>query len=131
MKFIVHTIIDITQTRARRGEDHFLVNQQQNFMTFLQTLGLRANPTVKNPPSQKEISLTGMGFGTRYKGTHLVWTFEFDIEYEDALDLTMLIEDFDLVPIILGLNETAKIEKSVFRTKDNKERNIIFNLIND
>lgn len=129
MKFLVYTLVDITETRARRGEDHLRVDQQQNFLTFLQTVGLRVNPTVNKTPEVKEVQLKdleGVEFGSRYKGKHRVWTFEFDIEYESALNIQMLEGDFDLVPIITGLEETAKVKHGVFRTKDNQERNIVF-----
>ena len=55
-----------------------------------------------------------------------VWTFEFSIEYEGGLNVDMLKDDFDLVPFINGLTETAKFPVTVFRSKDSKLTNIIF-----
>ena len=37
-----------------------------------------------------------------------------------------LINDFDLVPVIPGLDETIVINNNVFRTTDKKATNIIF-----
>jgi hypothetical protein len=38
----------------------------------------------------------------------------------------MLEDDFDLVPVITGLSETAELKQAAFRTKDTRERNILF-----
>lgn len=128
MKFTAKTLVDITETGARKGtSEPKLVNQHQNFLTVLQTIGLRVNINVDNSPQCKQES--ARDFGSLYTGKQNVWTFEFEVEYQDALSVEMLKNDFDLVPVILGLDETAKITNSVFRTKDSKEKNIVFNLV--
>lgn len=126
MKFRVHTLVDITESGARRGEDAHEVSQQQNFLTFLQTLGLRANPTVTTSPISVKGGAKRYGFGDKYKGTHRIWTFDFDVEFEGGLSVEMLQEDFDLVPVITNLNETAKNEDGVFRSKSAYDNNIVF-----
>ena len=40
----------------------------------------------------------------------------------------MLQEDFELIPIISDLNETIDINKSVIRTTDPYEKNILFTI---
>jgi hypothetical protein len=40
----------------------------------------------------------------------------------------MLNNDFDLIPIITGLNETANLDKALFRTTPG-DRNVIFSII--
>lgn len=129
MQFKVHTLIDITETRARRGEESFLLKQQQNYLTFLQTLGLRVNLSEVNTPSMEEVSLERYNFGSSFTGTHRVWTFKFNVEYAEALTVDMLINDFDLVPVIVDLNETAEFNQSAFRTTDSCERNILFSVV--
>ena len=124
MRFKTYTLIDITQTRARRGEDRLLLSQQQNYLTFLQTLALRVNPDITNSPLIKLASNTS--FGSLYKGEHKVWSFEFEVPYVDAITIEMLQEDFELVPVILGLNETAIINNSVFISKDPELTNVLF-----
>lgn len=131
MRFRVHTLVDITETGARRGENAHEVSQQQNFLTFLQTLGLRANPTVTSSPRCERGGAKKHGFGDKYKGTHLVWTFEFDVEFEGGLSEEMLKEDFDLVPVITNLDETAKNEDGVFRCRSAYNTNIVFLNISD
>ena len=95
MKFIIETLVDITETQARRGADRLLVNQQANYNTIIQTAGLRVNP-IPSQVSINEKDVTGM-FGTAYKGIHRVWTIEIDYEYEGGVDIDMLTEDFDLI----------------------------------
>jgi hypothetical protein len=123
MQFTVKTLVDITETNARKVDDPYGYRQQQNWMSFLQTASLRVNIY---PVSQTVNKEAASQFGSEFKGKHNVWTVTFDIEYEGGLDTEMLVEDFDLVPIITDLDETAKINNNVFRTKDPKYTNIIF-----
>ena len=129
MKFRIQTLIDITETGARRQDnDKRAYKQQANFQTLLQTIGIRVNPYYENSPGFEELSIGKIGFGDKYKGKHKVWTFNFYIEYEGGLDINMLTSDFDLIPIILGLEETIKADKALFRTSGS-ETNILFSIV--
>ena len=127
MNVILTTLVDVTETKARRGDDKFKLSQQANYMTMLQTAGLRINP---NPISLKQHTkeLNGLGFGTSFTGKQSYWTFKFNFETEAGLNLELLQQDFDLVPVLSGLNETVDFKNSVFRTTDKKEKNIIFKI---
>lgn len=130
MKFKLYTLVDITQTGTRRTDpDKRSYHQQSNFMTAVNLIGLRANPDYETGPSISNIAVGNMKFGDKYKGKQNVWEFEFDIPYEGALSTDMLINDFDLVPVVTELDETVKIEQSVFRTKCPDYTNIIFEII--
>jgi len=126
MRFHIHTLFDITETRARKGDDGYKVKQQQNYLSLLNTIGLRVNPTYVHEPVCKEKTIKG--FGSEYKGKHKVWTYTFDVDYEGALTLDIMFDDFDLCPIITGLDETVDIEVPIIRTKDKAKTNIIFEL---
>jgi hypothetical protein len=129
MRFRIQTLVDITETRARRqGEDKFAYKQEANFQTVLQTIGMRVNIEYDNSPRFEEITVTKILFDDKYKGKQMLWTFEFDVEYEDALTLEMLKGDFDLIPIITGLNETIDLNKALFRTTG-KDTNIMFSVV--
>ena len=79
MNVILTTLVDITETKARRGDDKFKLNQQANYMTMLQTAGLRINPNPISLKSQTK-DLDGMGFGSAFKGEQQFWTFKFTFE---------------------------------------------------
>jgi len=129
MRFIIHTLVDITETGSRRGGDPKQYRQQQNFLTVMQTIGLRVNPTyVKAPEVVKELP-SKLGLGTSYKTKQSVWKYVFDMEYEGALDIETLVNDFDLIPIITQLDETAKFENAHFLTKDTAKCNILFEIV--
>lgn len=128
MKFEVLTLIDITETRARRGEDPKEVKQQQNYMTFIQTLGLRTNFKEITSPTVENKDVAGLGFGSKYKGKQNVWRLRFDPEREESITLEQLVDDFDIVPIIAGLEETVKLETNAFRSSETANKNIIFNI---
>ena len=126
MRFTIHTLVDITETGARRGEDPVKYRQQQNFLTVIQTIGMRVNPTyVAAPKITLEIP-NKLGLGSSYKNKQKVWTYTFDIEYEGALDIETLVNDFDLIPVITGLEETVKFNNAQFITNNSSICNISF-----
>ena len=128
MRFKLYTLVDITETGARRGEDPKSYRQQQNFLTVMQTIGLRVNPTyISSPQVIKEVP-SKLGLGSDYKSKQTIWNYTFEIDYEDALDIATLDSDFDLVPIITDLDETTKFENAHFSTKNTALRNIYFKL---
>ena len=43
----------------------------------------------------------------------------------------MMIQDFNLVPIVKTLNETANLEEGVFWTSDAKKCNILFKILDE
>jgi len=127
MKLYLRTLIDITETGERKGPNKLAIGQQSNYDSMIASLGLRANP---EPLELKQFTteLTeDIGFGSAFEGEHTYWQFEFAMP-ESAVTKEMLIEDFDLVPIVTDLNETVHINISVFQTKDTANRNIVFNI---
>lgn len=126
MRFELVTLVDITQTDARRGEDSFKYNQQQNFLTVLQTISLRANPMLKSKPKLEKQNISNLNFGRKFKGIHNVWTLRFDFESEQQHSIDMLKEDFNLVPFIKNLEETANLDVGAFITNDEQLTNIFF-----
>jgi|TARA_B110000977_G_scaffold151060_1_gene191622 hypothetical protein len=130
MRFILTTVVDITQTNARRGDDKHLHNQQANYHTMIQTIGLRVN--IEPLSCQSEVAdVKGLGFGDTFKGKQRYWEFTFDVEAEDALTLDMLVTDFDLVPVITNLDETTTLGTKVFRTNHPNDTNIVFKMLGE
>jgi len=128
MRFILHTLVDITETGARRGEDPLKYRQQQNFLTIMQTIGMRVNPTyIAAPKIVLEIP-SKLGLGKSYKNKQKVWTYAFDIEYEGALNIETLVKDFDLIPVITGLEETVKFNNAQFITSNDSICNVSFQI---
>ena len=120
MTFELFTVVDITETGARRGDPKLLEHQQQNYLTVMNTIGLRANPTIiKSPYLVDENIKFGKGISAKK-----VWRMVFDIEY-GIHSVDMLKLDFDLVPFIKELTEDADIDDPVFRT-DVDSSNIVF-----
>jgi hypothetical protein len=123
-RFTVHTLIDITETKMfkhQNGSD-MAKNQQQNFITLLQTIGLRVNPSFTRSPVCEEQDLKAWHFGSEYKGNHNVWTFDFEIEYDGAFadqfdnQTGLLVQDLHFVPVISQLTETVTLKLAVFDT---------------
>lgn len=124
MKIIIKTLVDITETGARRGEDPLRSKQQANYNTIIQTAGFRAN-LVPNKCVKHVSSLKDLNFGDFFKGNQSWWEISFHLDYAEAITDEMLINDFSLVPFISGLEETVKFEKDVFITLGSK-KNIFF-----
>tara|TARA_B100000214_G_C23687434_1_gene499202 strand:- start:227 stop:625 length:399 start_codon:yes stop_codon:yes gene_type:complete len=128
-KFRLTTLIDITETGARRGEDPLAYRQQQNFLTVLQTIGLRTNIEYTSSPKVITSIPREKNLGSDYKGEQTIWQFEFTSPAPDALTVDMLNDDFNLIPIITDLAETAKFKNSVFITQNDKISNTDFELL--
>jgi len=127
MLFKITTVVDISQTNARRGEDKKKENQQANFNTMFQTIGLRVNvEPLKCTQSIMDVDKLEYKFGSAIKGKQRVWEFEFENTYEGALATDMMVEDFDLIPVITGLDETASNTNNIFSTKHVTDKNIMF-----
>tara|TARA_B100001287_G_C22636148_1_gene507667 strand:- start:32 stop:448 length:417 start_codon:yes stop_codon:yes gene_type:complete len=124
----IFTVIDMTETNVGRSGEAKQRNQQANYNTVVQTAGLRVNPMPIALESKVGV-VDGIGFGSSIKDKQRYWVFTFQHEFENALNLDQLKDDFDLVPVITGLDETALINNSAFRTKDSVETNIVFKFV--
>lgn len=134
MRFIIQTVVDVTETNARKGTDKKAENQQQNYNTVIQTLGLRAN--VEPIQSRTEILDLGdksleLAFGKNIKGKQRVWTIELENPFEGAITIDSLKDDFDLVPVISDLDETVSLHNKMFSTKHETDTNIFFKQLNN
>lgn len=123
-KVKLYTVVDISSTGARRGEDPMKYKQMQNYLTVMNTLGLRSNPiadktSVVQTPEDIE-------FGERIKAKHC---WQLNIEYENDIEdiENLLTQDFNLVPFIKGLEEDTKFSNNVFLTSG-KDCNIVFTI---
>tara|TARA_B110000977_G_scaffold178735_1_gene236655 strand:+ start:51 stop:446 length:396 start_codon:yes stop_codon:yes gene_type:complete len=128
MRFTLHTLVDITETGARRGDDPQQYKQQQNFLTVMQTIGMRVNPTYIDTPKIINEVPSKLRLGSTFKTKQSVWKYIFDIDYEGALDIETLVNDFNLIPIITELEETAQFDNAHFLTKDIAKCNIFFSI---
>jgi len=128
MQIQIKTVVDITETNRNRNDGSVEYKQQSNLNTLIQTVGIKVNSYYDSPPQLESLELTDE-FGSNIKGEHNVWTFTLNVEYEGGIDHNDLLELFDLVPVTTDLNETVKINKNVFHTKDKKYKNISFEIV--
>ena len=130
MEYKLYTTVDITNTGQYRSEQGKEADRwrEQNFQTVLQTLGMRSNISYTKGPYSIEISGHILGFKT--SKIIRVWQFDFYSEREnfflkDNNSIGNLLEDFDGVPYIAGLDESMSQSYDVFVT-EGPARNIIF-----
>ena len=90
---------------------------------MLNTIGLRANPTIIKSP---QVVDNFPSFGKQYDNAKHAWRFVFDIEY-GAHSIELLKEDFNLIPFISNLNEDCIFGVNLFDTFDKDKCNIVFN----
>ncbi len=127
-----YSLIDITKTNVTKytPELERMRNKQRNWETVMQVLGLRTQiMSSKQLPTETK-DLSNFKFGSGYTGKHRIWTFEFEVEFEnlylqDRDPYGVLKNDFSHTPIILGLDETAQPPMPIFYT-DGLGKNIYF-----
>ena len=117
-----YTLVDITNTGVTRDRDNNYLqrNQERNWETVLQCISLRAQP-MNIVTKSEEIDLDHMEFGEMYTGKQRVWSFAFVVEHAGVFakseePLGLLNDSFDQVPIITGLEETARFILPIFWT---------------
>lgn len=123
--YTCYTLVDITQTGVIRDSDAQQLerNQQRNWETVLQCIGLLAQPMdiYQHPPVEAEQLETSHEFGSEYQGSHMVWSFDFSVEHEAVFALEhdefgRLNRAVDQVPVITYLTETARFLLPILHT---------------
>ena len=114
------SLVDVTNTGVRRGDSHER-QQQRNWETVLQTMGLRSQPLHITDPRCVTLNVEYIkdGFGEMYEGEHKVWVWTWAVDREDIYrvgddEMGGLLKDFEQVPIINGLDETARFMLPIF-----------------
>lgn len=122
--FILTTLIDITKTDTVRGNSKQR-DQQRNWETVLQVLSLKTQPIIiEGPVKIENIDLATYNgfklyFGDFYHdmpAPSTLWAVKFSSEHKEVYDLEQLYQDFDQVPVILGLDETARFMLPIFHS---------------
>jgi hypothetical protein len=131
MEYTLYTTVDITGTGQYRADSGKETERwkEQNFQTVLLTLGLRANILYSKPPSVTYTEGASLlGFSTKQPVN--IWRFDFNTERDylfelDSNPVGYLLEDFDAVPYIAGLDESMTQNYNVFVTHG-PSTNIVF-----
>jgi hypothetical protein len=115
----LYTLVDITQTNVTRGPDTVEREQQRNFDTVLQAIGLITQPQQLAPPVVTSAHMEWLEFGEYFQGEQRVWVWQFATEHSDIFTIGTnsvgrLANAFDQVPIICGLDETARFMLPIF-----------------
>lgn len=117
------TLVDITATGVIRhtANNEIERNQQRNWETVLQCIGIKAQPHLIEGPYCKTVIVdeTNNAFPEMYFGEHRCWIFSFSVEHEDVFlinddPVAGLDQAFARVPIICGLDETARFILPIF-----------------
>lgn len=132
----IKTLIDISDSGTVRPNQGSVIEQGQfrNFNTLKQCAELRSNIVYETSASLEICDIKDLGFGSKYKGKHSVWTFRFTSERQGAYEkngneVQGLIEDLHEVPVVKKLTETINIDKAVFDVQDSAYKNTIIKSI--
>lgn len=116
-----YTLVDITATGVIRSQDPDSLerNQQRNWETLLQCIGLRTQPQNITEPQCGMGLMSLFDFGDFYESGQRVWSWTWTIESSGVYDLpgkplAGLLQDLEQVPIITGLDETARFMLPIF-----------------
>ena len=114
------TLVDITATGVTRGPDGLERDQQRNWETVLQAVGLVTQPmTIIEPGRNPDIDLKWLDFGEFFEGKHSVWNWRFAVEHRAVFangnnPVGRLEQVFEQIPFISGLDETARFMLPIF-----------------
>ena len=136
--YLVLTLVDITHTNEYRTACKRR-NQQRNYDTLLQTIGLFTQATPLTDPV--DVKLKNMHpyenktFGEKHRVIeqvfdvdHKIWLWQFAVEKEDVLgeNAQLLIDALHNTPAISGLDENCLMRPSVFATHGENKNTLIF-----
>ena len=136
----IFSLIDITKTNIHRNdiqgkttltkdEWNFQRNQQRNWDTVVQLLGLRCQPfDITDPVKLINQRPAAFGFGWEYGPANNVTIWRCTCRYEMDADLWMIRTDFDNIPVIAGLEESIEMPHACF-SSINEPLNIILRKI--
>lgn len=133
-RYVGYTLVDITVTNVTRVnvEKEKERNQQRNWETVLQCIGLRVQPMeIINSVLIKDIDFE---FGDYVVDSNTkIWMFEFSVETDKVFvnaesEIGLLTDSFERVPFISGLDESIKFEFPIFVTAG-KFKNIHFKIL--
>ena len=105
-RIMITTTIDITPTGVRNKSDDpdWLLkrNQQRNYDTLVQVIGLRTQPLTESCHREKSSWVDWDGVDVD------AWHLEFTVDRSDVLGVKgeLFLKDIDGVPIVPGLTET-------------------------
>lgn len=132
----LYTLIDITDTGVTdiRNKETKEYNQAQNLNVLLQLIGLRTQPINYKVTELPKRGIKKYNLGSEYSGNHRLWKLEFEVDREDIWKkdedaFYYLKSDCDKVAITTMLNETVKLDNSIFDCFSVKYKNVTFNKI--
>jgi hypothetical protein len=132
----IQTLVDITDTKVARPNQGTPLqhDQYRNFTTLRQCVEIRSIISYDASPTVETVDVKDMGFGSKYKGKHQVWTFRFYPDRSGAYiegqdEVGALINDVSGVPVIQKLTETINMDTAMFEVKDLATKNTIIKAI--
>jgi hypothetical protein len=133
-RYVGYTLVDITPTGVIRDSalQQMQRNQQRNWETVIQCISLLTQPNMlKWDIVDSEKVTEYFDFGEMYQGSQKVWMFEFSVDRSDIFGqesdpVEYLANCFDEVPVIVGLEESARFILPIFYT-NGAIKNIYFN----
>lgn len=92
-------------------------NQQRNWETLMQSIGMITQPTViKQPNLLKNQHTLNYRFGDCYAGEHNIWEFIIGAEHAGIFNIDVLKNTCNQIPIVINLKETIQPANSMFDT---------------
>lgn len=134
--YTAYTLVDVTPTgiTSAKSKNNFAYNQQQNYNTLVQSIGLRTQLYDINVTSIEAQDVVELCFGNQFKGLHTVWQIDFATEHTDVYRkhnnyVHFLEQDCEGVAFVSNLNETVNFSENCFETIRPEFINLCFKIL--
>jgi hypothetical protein len=132
--YVLCTLFDITATDVvfynRQQNTLTQRNQQRNWQVISHLIQLRTQPVYISTPVCRTVDVKNLHFGPKYHGQHRVWVSWWTVETPEIYGteqnpLSVLLADFDQIPMLVNLEESAEFYMPMLMTQ-NQDCNICF-----
>lgn len=88
-------------------------SSRENLQRFIDLVSMRGQPILSGVEMTPEQDITNGFFGKKHQGIHSVWSYKWIVDKVGLMSEETLLKEANGLPMITGLNETAKLGNKI------------------